>query len=396
MPRLSTTAARRTRADTTTKIIADASIPGMQLRIRPNGTRTFMLRYWVRGKEHIIGLGSMPDVKLADARRTAERYRSALADGVDPHTLREQDQAEQERAERERGAQGVTLRDVATDWLDHNCRTWAPATLKRNTSFVTNILGDLLDHPLAEIDEPTLLVHLLGVRRSGRGESASRARVIAGQIFDYAIATRRAVANASKGLVGNRALKAPRRKHYAALPWQKLGAFARALDDAPVTAPVRAALMLAILTWQREGTVRAMRWDDLHDGDWIIPATLMKSRERHVVPLPKAARALIDAQPRDGEYVFASSAAAGHLSPNTLAKACRAAGFEVTAHGFRSTGAGWASDYGFDFATIERQLAHTLDAVQAAYHRGDLIEQRRKMLDAYAAFITREKRRRGS
>ena len=105
-----------------------------------------------------------------------------------------------------------------------------PATLKRNESLVNNILAELLDRPLAGIDEAALLAHLLDVRRSGRGESASRARVIVSQIFDHAIATRRATVNPAKGLVGNRALRAPRRTHYAALPWQKLGAFARALE----------------------------------------------------------------------------------------------------------------------------------------------------------------------
>jgi len=172
----------------------------------------------------------MPDVTLADARKKARKYRSALEDGVDPRTLREQEQTAQEHAERERGARAVTLRTVAGEWVDHYRRTWAPATLKRNESLVNNILAELLDRPLAGIDEAALLAHLLDVRRSGRGESASRARVIVSQIFDHAIATRRATVNPAKGLVGNRALRAPRRTHYAALPWQKLGAFARALE----------------------------------------------------------------------------------------------------------------------------------------------------------------------
>jgi len=270
----------------------------------------------------------MPDVTLADARKKARKYRSALEDGVDPRTLREQEQTAQEHAERERGARAVTLRTVAGEWVDHYRRTWAPATLKRNESLVNNILAELLDRPLAGIDEAALLAHLLDVRRSGRGESASRARVIVSQIFDHAIATRRATVNPAKGLVGNRALRAPRRTHYAALPWQKLGAFARALDAAPVTPMVRDALLVMILTWQREGTVRAMRWSDIHDGDWIIPAEVMKSRARHVVPLPAAARKLIEAQPRGGEFVFGSSASAGFLSSNTLAKACARPGLK--------------------------------------------------------------------
>jgi hypothetical protein len=88
----------------TARVIADEEIPGMQLRIRPNGTRTFMLRYWVDGKEHVIGLGSMPEVTLEKARERARKYRAALADYIDPHALRAQERAERGRIERERAA----------------------------------------------------------------------------------------------------------------------------------------------------------------------------------------------------------------------------------------------------------------------------------------------------
>src|SRR4051794_28938781 len=99
MPRLSTAAALRARPGARTKIIPDASIPGLQLRIRPNGTRTFLLRYWLLGKERVIGLGSMPETQLADARDLAEKYRRALRDRIDPLLLREGERDAQERAE---------------------------------------------------------------------------------------------------------------------------------------------------------------------------------------------------------------------------------------------------------------------------------------------------------
>ncbi len=50
----------------------------------------------------------------------------------------------------------------------------------------------------------------------------------------------------------------------------------------------------------------------------------------------------------------------------------------ATAHGFRSSFRDWASENGYSQDVAERALVHTVkNAVEAAYHRTDLLEQRR-------------------
>ena len=64
----------------------------------------------------------------------------------------------------------------------------------------------------------------------------------------------------------------------------------------------------------------------------------------------------------------------------------------VTAHGFRSSFRDWAAECTtFPREVAEMALAHTVsDAVEAAYRRGDLLQKRRKLMEAWAVYGTRE------
>ena len=60
----------------------------------------------------------------------------------------------------------------------------------------------------------------------------------------------------------------------------------------------------------------------------------------------------------------------------------------ATAHGFRSSFRDWCSEQGYARDLAERALAHTVqNKVEAAYHRTDLLDQRRPMMDAWAIFV---------
>lgn len=58
---------------------------------------------------------------------------------------------------------------------------------------------------------------------------------------------------------------------------------------------------------------------------------------------------------------------------------------ELTVHGFRSTFRDWSAEVtGFDHETAEAALPHTVrDQVAAAYRRGDLFEERRRLMEAW-------------
>jgi integrase len=64
-----------------------------------------------------------------------------------------------------------------------------------------------------------------------------------------------------------------------------------------------------LLTGQRRGEVAGMRWSEIHNGLWVIPAARMKSKREHTVPLVPEVRALLDSLPRftsasKADYVF--------------------------------------------------------------------------------------------
>jgi integrase len=142
-----------------------------------------------------------------------------------------------------------------------------------------------------------------------------------------------------------------------------------------------------------------MTWSEIDQAKaiWTIPAGRMKARLIHRVPL--AARALeilryMEAESDGSPLVFVSRRGTA-LSDMTLTKILRdaaiasdTAGRTATVHGFRSSFRDWASEHAYPRDLAERALAHTIrDATEAAYHRTDLLDQRRSMMDAWGKWL---------
>ncbi|MFD2448262.1 tyrosine-type recombinase/integrase [Vogesella fluminis] len=129
---------------------------------------------------------------------------------------------------------------------------------------------------------------------------------------------------------------------------------------------------------------------------WIIPADRMKAKLPHRVPLSEQALSILRYQKqhaRHPELVFPAPMG-GLLSDMVLTSYLRRVkansdvpGRVATAHGFRSSFRDWASENGYPRDLAERALAHTINnQTEAAYHRSDLLEQRRPMMNKWADF----------
>ena len=136
------------------------------------------------------------------------------------------------------------------------------------------------------------------------------------------------------------------------------------------------------------------RWDeiDLKSKIWAVPAARMKAGREHRVPLSKAAVALLKpaAKIREGEYVFPGARAKHHLSEMALEMVLRRMGVKgVTVHGFRSSFRDWAGEATtFPREVAEAALAHAVgDMTERAYRRGDALEKRRELMEAWAGFL---------
>lgn len=106
------------------------------------------------------------------------------------------------------------------------------------------------------------------------------------------------------------------------------------------------------------------------------------------VPLSRQAIALLESLPRDTEYVFPGKVAA-HYSLDSPRKALRDVILKpITMHGCRSTFRDWCAETGVDPVVAEKCLMHaTGNEVEQAYQRSDLLEQRRKVMQAWADVV---------
>jgi integrase len=155
----------------------------------------------------------------------------------------------------------------------------------------------------------------------------------------------------------------------------------------------------------RTSELRGARWDEIDFAKslWSIPAARMKMREPHVVPLSRRALAVLDElKPYSGPYELLFPGRIDRSKPiseNTMLYAIYRMGYHhrATTHGFRALASTILNECGLWRAdAIERQLAHReQNAVRAAYHRADYIEERTRMVQWWADFLDGEAARAG-
>ena len=182
-----------------------------------------------------------------------------------------------------------------------------------------------------------------------------------------------------------------------ALPYREVSEALKIVEESRSSSSARLCLEFTVLTAARSGEARGAVWSeiDLNQEVWTVPATRMKGGLQHRVPLSTAAlNALTRAMEiRDGsDLVFPSPRRSGQpLSDMTLTKVLRDTGLAhlATVHGFRSTFRDWASENtSASHAAMELSLAHRVgSAVEQAYARSDLLEQRRELMDAWGEFV---------
>jgi integrase len=358
---------------------------GMFLLVHPNGGRYWRLKYRVHGREKLLALGTYPDVPLAKARERREEARKLIADGVDPSITKQA----------EKTAAADTFRVIGLEWLAK--QKLAPATMEKARWTLDDLLfPDLGEKPISVITAPEVLAVLRRIEGRGAIETAHRTKQRASQIFRYAIATGRASHDPTGDLRG--ALQAANVEHRAAITEPKrAGELLRAMADYTGQPSTHYALKVAPYVFVRPGELRAAEWSeiDLDKAEWRIPAERMKMREAHVVPLATQVVSVFrEIQPLtgSGRFVFPSLRTNTRpISEGTLNAALRRVGFskeEMTGHGFRTMASTLLNEQGWHPDLIELQLAHAeRNKVRAAYNRAQRLDERRKMMQAYADYL---------
>ena len=272
-------------------------------------------------------------------------------------------------------------------------------TLKRFEAYVFPSVGR---RPIAQVTAPELLALLRKIEARGTVETAHKVARACGQVFRYGIASGRCDRNPAGDLRG--ALKArPKPKHMAALPASELPSFMAKIGAYDGEVQTQLALRLMALTFVRTNELRGATWDeiDLDKAEWTIPAERMKTSAPHHVPLSRqAVEAFKKLQEMNGKWpwIFAGRAPTKPMSKNTVLFALYRMGYHsrMTGHGFRALASTALNEMGYRPDVIERQLAHTeKNAVRAAYHRSQYLEERKTMMQAWGDFLDAQEKKPG-
>lgn len=383
---------------------------GLYLHVAPTGTKTWRLKYRLRGVEKLLTIGRFPAVSLARAREEREAARYAIAAGRRPG---------------EAAAAAQTLEQLARAWYRHNEASWSGAhaadviaSLERDVFPAIGAIG------ATEVTATDLLNAMRVVEARGCVETARRVRQRLSAVFGFGIAqeivTRDPAAQLGRAMAKGR----PARPHPALTSIDDCRALLAACDAAPIAPAVALAGRFLALTAVRLDCVRGARWGEIEDLDgpepvWRVPAARMKlarakkgdARFDHLVPLsPQAVRVLqaarelvvdprsIRGEPHENGYdthtnglVFPGSRPNSPFGENALRDLYARAGFAGAhvPHGWRASFSTIMNEDRPDWrADIDRALAHSpKDKVEAAYNRSVQLARRRAVFDRWGELL---------
>lgn len=365
---------------------------GLYLYIDSAGSKRWVLLYRIGGRRREMGLGPIGSVSLSRARELAADARALVAAGTDP--------IEQKRAS-EAAAPATapkTFGAVAEAYMDAQKATWRSPVHRHQWRQTLEVqASSLWTMPVAMVDTEAVLRVLRPIWHV-KPETAKRIRGRIERVLNAARAAGHRTGENPALWRGHLDFLLPRppklvRGHHPAMPYADVPAFVKGLRDRPGMSA--RALEVLILTAARSGEVRGMVWGelDLQAALWVVPGSRMKAKREHRVPLVARAVEILSVlrvgDPAADALVFPSAANRRMSDMVFEALLRRAKANAYTTHGFRSSFRDWAGDEtDFPRDVVELALAHTVgDATELAYRRGDALEKRRHLMDAWAAFI---------
>ena len=383
---------------------------GLHLVVSKTGRKKWVLRYQVSGVRKDKGLGSYPHVGLKDARTRASESRNLIAKGLDP--------IEEQRAAKKAARPVPKFEDIAQKVVaDAQARsTNAKVRYQWARYLGPAYCGPLLARPVHEITTLEVAAVLRPVWRA-KPEIARKLYPAIRRVFEHA----RIILRDEHGIAmpDNPArwayLKAMgfeppmrlSRGSHPSLPYVRMPEFMADLRSRD--AVTARALEFLILTNVRTDAVLKAAWDefDLEQAIWTVPLANLKDRkhrkESFRVPLPPRAVEIVRQmqEGRVSRFVlpgFVHGKPLSNMALLTLLKRMNArgdmkwvdpaSGRPITAHGFRATFRTWAEEVAtVPHAVIEQAMGHQVGTqVERAYRRTDILEKRRELMAAWAAY----------
>lgn len=379
---------------------------GLYLEVKPNGVKAWRYRYELPTnegrRESIFAIGnyaspvpgeledeaqsrrSSGEFTLAEARLERQKARGMVKQGINPSLQRKQD-----RLKRQHDAE-VTFEVVARQWVAQ--KDWEAVTKAKKLAMVSRVVFPKIGgFPIKSVSPAQVWDTLeLALENNGPAVAAEAKRFIS-NVYDWAISRLKADTNPAYPV--RNALPAHKPRNKTPLNSVELGQLLRDVDSHSGYHGTQIAFRLMWLTLCRSIEAVGAQWSefDLENGIWKIPATRMKMRREHTAPLPtQAINMLLTLRGLTGNHAHLFPHRDDRTKPmtkETLRQMIYKLGWggKYSPHATRVTGSTYLNETGYNPDWIERQLAHEQQGtVRGTYNHASYIEQRRKMMQAWA------------
>jgi integrase len=269
-------------ADKSEVIIFDDEIPGFGLRIRKTGGRSLIFQYGRRstkGRTPKTKIGSVGAIDFGKARKIAKNYYAQVQMGQDPA----QAKAEARAAAVETFGSTVAL-FLARERDRLRPRSYAEK--ERHLVVHARVLHGVALGKVTRRDISTLHVSItenIGAR------AADLVRASISSFYAWAVQRGLVESNPVIGSVRN----TPRSRNRVLQPEELRLIWTHAGED-----HYGAIVRLLMLCGARASEIANLCWSEIHDGLAVLPPGRVKNGRTHEIPLPAAAREIIEAQPR--------------------------------------------------------------------------------------------------
>jgi integrase len=350
----------------------DTKPPALGLRLAPSGRKTWFILYRSGGRLRRLTLGTYPALSLADARQQAMTARHTIAQGEDP--------AVQKQTLRH----APTVETIAQQYLDLYAKVHKKSWRNDARLLARDVLPQWGRRKASEISRRDVLALLDRLMERGAPILANRALALVRRLFNWAI---------SRDLVDRNPcfqIKAPspELQRDRVLSDEEIRRVWTACGQLDLV--LETYFKIALLTAQRGGEVRAMRWVDvdLETGWWTIPAQIAKNGLAHRVPLCHAAHDLLrqlEAK-ASSPWVFPSPRLAQRPIRNVHKPAGQleaVSGVVFVPHDLRRTAASHMTSMGFPRLVVAKILNHIEPGVTRVYDRHSYDTEKRQALEAW-------------
>ena len=343
---------------------------GLNIKVYPNGRKQWLLRKSSQGKAQNIVLGDYPTMSLASARAKAKEVSSNFVDG---------------RKQREDNP--VLFGELMQQWLaTKNIKASSMDTMR----YYIKPLAVFNNRPLKDITALEVRAAVSHYVEQGQFTAARNTLQCLAQIERHGLAL--GLTDTARLQYVSRTLPSSPTQHRRFVEADRLPEVFEAMHNSLESQSKWPDIVKVLcLTLCRISEVVALRYDwiDFEQGVITIPASQMKAKREHRIPIcTQLEKILKRRQALGGVFVFPSPKSKSGHAARIMQYDLGVFNELTTLHGFRSTGRSWMAVNGYDFAACEYCLAHRVEnATQASYQRYDYLEQRREIMQAWGDFV---------